>query len=165
MRKTQLSVTNFLYCGNEYLFMHRSSTRKVDAGKLNGIGGKLEKGEDYLSAAIRETKEETGYIVTQKDMQLSGIVHLHGGYKDDWVMAFFKIHVATKKIPLGVDTREGKLLWLPANKLLTSGYELVDDLYYCWDKILAGKEIFFVNAQVNSKEKIEKYSISALAKW
>lgn len=162
MRKTQLSVTNFLYCGDDYLFMLRGKNRKVDAGKLNGIGGKLEKDEDYLSAAIRETQEETGFIVTPNDIRFCGMVHLHGGYEDDWVMAFFKIEVPTKEIPLGNKTTEGELLWFPSNKVLTSRYELVDDLYYCWEKVVNGKEIFFMDATVNRNEKIKRYITKTL---
>lgn len=164
MRKTQLSVTNFLHCGDEYLFILRDSNRKIDGGKLNGIGGKLEKGENYLSAAIRETKEETGFVIESKDIELSGIVHLHGGYEDDWTMCFFKIAVPTKEVPGGMEIPEGKLLWLPKDKVLTSNHELVDDLHYTWKKIVSGDSIFFMDATVNGEEKIDKYSLSQLSK-
>lgn len=164
MKSTQLSVTNFLHCGDDYLFILRDSNRLIDAGKLNGIGGKLEPDEDYLSAAIRETKEETGYLVSPKDIQFSGIVNITGGYEDDWVMCFYKIEVPTKDIPLGNVIPEGKLLWLPKNKVLTSGYELVDDLHYLWDKIVLGEGTFFMHASVNAQEKITHVSLTDLPK-
>lgn len=164
MRKTQYSVTNFLHVGNEYLFILRDSKRKIDGGKLNGIGGKVEKGEDYLSAAIRETKEETGLTVDKKDIQLSGVVRLHEGYQDDWTMCFFKIEVPTKEIPLGMEIPEGKLLWLHKDNVLKSEFVLVDDLYYTWDKITQGREIFFMDATVNNQEKITTFSITSLSK-
>ena len=162
MKKNQLSVTNFLYCGDEYLFIHRASGRKIDGGKLNGIGGKVEEGEDYLSAAVRETKEETGFIITPHDIFLSGVIHLHGGYEDDWTMCFFKISVPTKDVPLGFEISEGKLLWLPKDKVLNSGYELVDDLRIVWDKIVAENEIFFMDATVDENEKITTFSLRSL---
>lgn len=162
-RKTQLSVTIFPYFGEEYLFLLRNKDRKVDASRLNGIGGKLEKGENYLAAAIRETQEEAGYTLTEKELQFVGMVHLHGGYEDDWVMAFFKACVPSRGIPIGTKTAEGTLLWLPKDTVLHSGYELVDDLNYTWDKIAQGKEIFFMEAEVGADEKIKKVSFNSLA--
>lgn len=38
--------------------------RGMGAGKINGPGGKLEKGESYRDAAIRETKEEVGLDIS-----------------------------------------------------------------------------------------------------
>ena len=50
-RFTQTSVTCFLHCGDEYLFLRRNTDKEVEAGKLNGIGGRLEIGENYLVLA------------------------------------------------------------------------------------------------------------------
>ena len=99
MREVLYSTTVFLVHGDEYLFLHRTGKVGVDKNRLNGIGGKLEPGENFLSSAIRETEEETGYIVRAKDVKFSGLINLHGGYPQDWVMCFFKINVNSKKIP------------------------------------------------------------------
>ncbi|MFZ5376847.1 MAG: NUDIX domain-containing protein [Patescibacteria group bacterium] len=162
MRKTMLTVTNFLHCGDDYLFIHRSNDRWVDGGKLNGIGGKLESGENYLHAAIRETQEETGYVVEEKDIELAGVVRLEEGYPDDWVMVFFKIKVADKNVPFGMTNSEGELLWLHKDKVLNSGYELVDDLNYIFNDIASGKIPFFMSAKVNDRLKIESWTINRL---
>lgn len=161
-RETKCSVTNFLHCGDRYLFLHRSADKKTDPSRLNGIGGKLEPGENYLDAAIRETEEETGYIVDPKNVQLSGVVQLHGGYPEDWVMCFFKIKVNDVAVPIGMHTEDGTLLWLHKDEVLTSQYELVDDLHYCFEKIVEGKSIFFMHAQLNEEQKITSHSISFL---
>lgn len=163
MRETKKSVTCFLKCGDEYLFVHRTKKgNDVDANRLNGIGGKLENGENYLAAALRETKEETGYKVTEKDCSLSGVVSLEGGYDEDWVMCFFVITVPTKKIPIGTTNVEGELVWLQKDEVLKSGYELVDDLNYLWKKITEEKSVFFAGTTVDNEEKIDKISISEL---
>ena len=107
IRKVQTSVTNFIYCGDYYLFLKRNPNKRIDPGKLNGVGGRLEPGEDYFAAAIRETKEETGYDVAPEDVKLTGVVKLEGGYDEDWVMCFFKIKVPNKKIPIGTKTNDG----------------------------------------------------------
>lgn len=161
-RKTKLSVTNFLHCDDHYLFIHRDSKRSVDANRLNGIGGKLEHVEDYMSAAIRETQEETGYVVSAKDMEIAGIVRLEDGYKDDWVMVFFKIEVPHMNTPIGSTNEEGDLIWIHKDKVLDSDYELVDDLNYIFEDISGGKIPFFMAAKINGDEKIEKHRLEYL---
>ncbi|MCC6710817.1 MAG: NUDIX domain-containing protein [Candidatus Pacebacteria bacterium] len=163
MKKTIYSVTNFLHCGNDYLFIHRTKkVNKVDGGRLNGIGGKLEKGENFLAAAIRETAEETGYVVTAENIKLVGVVRMQGGYMDNWMMNFFKISVPTKEIPLGNENAEGELIWLPADQVLTSGYELVDDLNYCFKDIVKNNIPFFAHAQMTKEEKVKTWNIGYL---
>ncbi len=109
-REIRTAVTNFLYCEDEYLFLLRNKNKKVDPGRLNGVGGGVEPGENFLDAAIRETEEETGYKVRPEDMKLVGVIRLEEGYPEDWVMCFFKIKVASKNIRLGNETDDGKLL-------------------------------------------------------
>ncbi len=161
-RNVQTSVTNFLYCGDHYLFLKRAPHKRVDPNRLNGIGGRVEPGEDYLSAAIRETEEETGYTVMADDIRLAGVVRLEGGYSEDWIMCFFKIRVPDMKIPKGNTDDDGKLIWLHKDEVLDSGHEMVDDLKYCFKDIVEGKTVFFMNAQLNDQEKIDTMSMGKL---
>lgn len=161
IRKVQTSVTNFLYCGDEYLLVKRASNKRIDPNRLNGIGGRLERGEDYLSAAIRETEEETGYKVGYDDIQFLGIVKLEGGYEEDWVMCFFKIQVNSKLIP-HPDKNEGEFMWVHKDTIMDTPYEFVDDLTYTMKDIIDSKNIFFQTAQLNEKEKIIRNSLTYL---
>ncbi len=163
IRKVQTSVTCFLHVGDQYLFLLRSDSAKIDPGKLNGIGGRVEPGENYLLAAMRETKEETGYTVTPNDISLSGIVRLEGGYDEDWVMCFFRIAVPSLVIPVGAHTPDGTLLWIAASDVLTGEYPLVDDLHYCFQDIVDGQKQFFANATVNRDEKITAWNATSLS--
>ena len=138
--------------------------KRIDPGRLNGIGGRVEPGEDFLNAAIRETAEETGYTVAPADIQLAGVVKLEGGYAEDWVMCFFKIRVPDTRIPKGAQTEDGELIWLHKDDVLDSGHELVDDLNYCFKDIVAGSSLIFVTAKVNEHQKITEVRIGKIGK-
>ena len=45
------------------ILLIRKNRPRWQAGLLNGIGGKVEPGEDFLPAMVREFKEETGLTV------------------------------------------------------------------------------------------------------
>ncbi len=164
IRKVQCAVTNFLYHGEEYLLLHRSSNKRIDPNRLNGIGGRVEPGENYLEAAIRETEEETGYKIGPEAVKLAGIVKLEGGYDEDWIMCFFKTKVSSKRIPKGNKTDDGTLVWLHKDNVLDSEYERVDDLNYCFQNIVEGKGIFFMTAKVDANQKIYEATISKISK-
>ena len=160
---TKASVTNFLYFGNYYLFIKRNANSKVMPSQVNGIGGKLEKGEDYVSAAIRETKEETGYKVTKKDIHFCGLIKFENSGGDDWYTCFFKIKVPSKKIPIGKKMNEGRLLWVNEDKVLKGSYLWADDLNYVFKDIVSSKKIFFLTVKVKDNHfKIVKSSESRI---
>ena len=50
----------FLRRGDSYLLLKGAATKKVWPGCYNGIGGHVDRGEDVLTSAARELKEETG---------------------------------------------------------------------------------------------------------
>ena len=50
----------FLRRGDKYLLLKGAPHKRLWANKYNGLGGHVERGEDVLSAARREVKEESG---------------------------------------------------------------------------------------------------------
>jgi len=55
---TDEAVLCFITVKHRILLIHK--LRGLGAGKVNGPGGRLEDGECYLDAAVRETEEEVG---------------------------------------------------------------------------------------------------------
>lgn len=58
----------FIRRGNEYLLIHKKKKNSYGYGKMNGVGGHMEKGEDPYTSARREILEETGLSISQLDL-------------------------------------------------------------------------------------------------
>jgi 8-oxo-dGTP diphosphatase len=103
--------------GQQVLMIHRNARPDdLHLGKYNGLGGKLEAGEDVASGLKRELHEEAGIEVT--GMTLRGTVSWPGFGKngEDWLGFIFRIDHWTGT-PFTANP-EGSLEWVPLERLL-----------------------------------------------
>jgi 8-oxo-dGTP diphosphatase len=67
----------FLNHQEQILLLKGAPTKRLWANLYNGLGGHIERGEDILSAAKRELKEESG--ITPSTLWLCGVITIDTG--------------------------------------------------------------------------------------
>jgi 8-oxo-dGTP diphosphatase len=99
------------------LMIHRTA-RPGDQhfGKYNGLGGKIEPGEDVASGMQRELREEAG--IETVALRLRGTVNWpgFGPRGEHWLGFIFVIDAWTGRPPARND--EGELVWVPVRRIL-----------------------------------------------
>ena len=120
----------FLTRGKRVLLLKGAPHKRLWAGRYNGIGGHIERGEDVFSSARRELLEETG--LSACDLWLCGVVTVDTGQEIG-----IGIYVLRGECPSGelIPSREGTPEWVPIDEALT--LPLVEDLYTLLPYLLA----------------------------
>ncbi len=107
--------------------------RGFGKGKLNGPGGKVKQTESIVSAAIRETLEETG--IQPLNPKKKAILDFYFGKTNN---PMWKVHVFTTREFTGslIETEEAKGDWIKIDKI---PYDLMweDDKFWL-PKVLSG---------------------------
>lgn len=148
----QLATLCYVIDKDKTLMLHRIKKKNdIHEGKWNGLGGKFEPGETPEECVIREVKEESGLIIKKP--------HLHGFItfpmfdgKKDWYVFMFTADKFKGKL---IDSHEGRLEWIPSNKLLDLNLWDGDKIFIPWlmqDKFFSAKFDY-------SNGKMKKYSV------
>ncbi len=151
------NVETLLYIvkGNKVLLIEKK--RGLGAGLYNGVGGKVEKGETPIEAAIRECKEEIGVI--PKNVRWVGLLEF---YNNGSLYGFVHVFLADDYEGELKETDEAKPVWFEIDKL---PFDKMwgDDIYWL---PLALKEIkFYAVFHFEKWEKITKKEVYILKEY
>ena len=123
-------VLCFVTYGREVLLLKGAPAKRVWPGKYNGVGGHVERGEDFRSAARREIAEETGLAVRQ--LIFRGAVNIDTGGAIGIGMLVFTAVADGKET---IESGEGALEWIAFDKIRE--VDLVEDLPELLPRVLA----------------------------
>ncbi len=121
----------FLLRGDEVLLIQRAQDARLFPGMYNGVGGHVERGENVLSAARREVREETGLNVP--NLALRCLLHVDEGMDRPGVLVFvFVGHTRQRDV---THSSEGTLHWVPLAGI--GDLELLPDIPELLERVLA----------------------------
>lgn len=101
--------------GTRQVMLGRKKTG-VGAGKIVGIGGKIEPGETPSAAAARELREETRVVVDEADLEFRGIADFRFPNKAAYTM-IAHVFVAQRWKGEPSETEEIAPVWYPISQL------------------------------------------------
>jgi 8-oxo-dGTP diphosphatase len=130
------AVLCVLKSGNDYLLLKR--LKAPNQGMYTPVGGKLDPHESPLSAAFRETFEETG--IRASHFSFCGILEETSPADYNWISFVYVAEIPFQKAP---PCNEGKLEWIPSEKLKDLDTPATDWLIY---QFIAGNKHFVFNA-------------------
>jgi len=129
--------------GNDILMIRRNRKDRFGFGKMNGVGGHIEQGEDPTESAIREVKEETGLSI--QEMELIAIFFIDIGNNPGIGLFVYKGKTDTRKL---ICSDEGKTVWVNKDSI-HSQKDLIKDFPFLME--------IARNHQNGSKPVIGKY--------
>lgn len=108
--KTVLSVNALIVADGKVLLLKRAATKKLDPNVYSGIGGKVEPGEDFYSALLREIEEETGLNEFLSVRLYSVTQHPYPPQNAEWVNLYFIVKMDKQ---VGISPNEdGEFFWI-----------------------------------------------------
>ena len=122
----------FITYAEKVLLIKGAATKRIWPNHFNGIGGHIERGEDPLTSARRELREETGLQV--EDLWLCAVIFVDTGSKTGVGIFVYRGEITNEENLELLASKEGTLSWIPKDELNT--LPLVEDLFVLLPKIL-----------------------------
>jgi 8-oxo-dGTP diphosphatase len=127
-RSMLLATLCYVKSNGQTLMIYRNrKANDMHEGKWNGLGGKFEAGETPEECVIREVLEESG--LTIQNPKLCGLLMFPNFKGNDWYVFVF---IATELSGELIDSLEGKLEWIPDDKVLTLSLWESDHIFMPW---------------------------------
>jgi len=142
----------FLIHDGDVLLLERLKTKKAFPGRVNGVGGHVERGEDPLTGAQREIEEESGLHVPLEDLHLRGVWTIDVGGTTGNLLFIFTASVPSKAGTLA-ECPEGTLMWVPIDEALK--LNLADGLIELWPRLFGTEtkdQPFFAHIAYNDTD-------------
>jgi 8-oxo-dGTP diphosphatase len=137
---------------NHTLMVYRNKKpNDMHAGKWNGLGGKFEPEESPEECIIREVREEAGLKI--RDPKMHGLLMFPNFKGADWYVFVFTAHEFSGEL---IDSPEGKLEWIPDEKLTSLNLWESDHIFFPWLK----DEKFFSAKFIYEGDQMQSYEVS-----
>jgi 8-oxo-dGTP diphosphatase len=115
--------------GHTLMVFRNRKANDIHEGKWNGLGGKFEPGETPEECVIREVCEESGLSI--QNPKLCGLLMFPKFKGNDWYVFVFSASNFTGEL---IDSPEGKLEWIPDDRILDLNLWESDHIFMPWLK-------------------------------
>lgn len=123
----------------------------IHEGKWNGLGGKFEPGESPEECVKREVWEESGLQI--HNPKLHGLLMFPNFKENDWYVFVFTAREFEGEL---IDSPEGKLEWIPDEKLAALNLWASDRVFFPW----LDSEGFFSAKFLYAGDQMKRYEVS-----
>ena len=155
-----MKVATLGYLIKEDQVLLTKKKRGFGKGLYNGFGGKVEKGESFEQALIREAYEEIGVIPTEYT-NVGKIIF----FDNEEIGFFVKVYLITKWKGVPKESEEVNPVWFTVDKIPYN--QMWGDDKYWLPKVLEGKKIkaeFWFENLFGDRPKMIKHNIRELEK-
>lgn len=146
-----LATLCYLKNNDKTLMVYRNKKpNDIHRGKWNGLGGKFEPGESPEECVIREVWEESGFHINNP--RLHGLLMFPNFKGNDWYVFVFTAREFTGEL---IDSPEGRLEWIPDEKLTSLNLWESDQIFFPWLE----KEPFFSAKFIYAGDQMQSYEV------